>query len=131
VVLYGALTILGGTSGLIAMPNADRNRMLSAAVLLVCGFSLCGLAIDYFFLRAKFRVVNDANDLEDLALRVAMGKTTAEAEYDRLQELLHISGERPGKVQMAQFYDAWASIIWIYLASPLLAIAVLYVLRAP
>jgi hypothetical protein len=40
VVLYGALTILGvgGTSGLIAMPSADRNRMLFAAVLLVWGF---------------------------------------------------------------------------------------------
>jgi hypothetical protein len=130
VVLYGALTILGGTSGLISMPPADRNQMLTAAVLLVCGFSLCGLAVDFFFLRANFRVINDANDLGDLALRFAMGKTTMEAEYDRLQELLRNSGEKPAKVRGAQFYDAWASVIWIYLASPLLAMAVLYVLRA-
>jgi hypothetical protein len=104
--------------------------MLTAAVLLVCGFSLCGLAVDFFFLRANFRVINDANDLGDLALRFAMGKTTMEAEYDRLQELLRNSGEKPAKVRGAQFYDAWASVIWIYLASPLLAMAVLYVLRA-
>ena len=129
VVLYGALAILGGTSGLIAMPNADRNRMLFAAVLLVCGFSLCGLAVDFFFLRAKFRVVNDANELTDLALRVATGKTTIEAEYDRLQELLRNSGERPEKVRGELFYDAWVSIIWIYITSPLLTIAVLYILR--
>jgi hypothetical protein len=130
VVLYGALTILGGTSGLIAIPNAARNRMLFAGMLLVCGFSLCGLVVDFFFLRAKFRVINDTNELQDLALGVATGNRTIETEYHRLRELLHISGERAGKVQWAQlFYDAWASVIWIYLASPLLAIAVLFVLR--
>jgi hypothetical protein len=89
VVLYGALTIIGGTSGLIAMTDPERNRLLLAAVLLVCGFSLCGLVVDFFFLRAKFRVVNDTNDLWDLALRVATGKTTIEAEeaeYDTLRE---------------------------------------------
>jgi hypothetical protein len=132
VVLYGALTILGGTSGLIAMTDPDRNRMLLAAVLLVCGFSLIGLVVDFFFLRAKFRVVNDTNDLWDLALRVATGKTTIEAEeaeYNTLRDLLHISGEKPVKVYGAQFYDAWVSVIWIYLSSPLLAAAVLYLLR--
>jgi hypothetical protein len=128
VVLYGSLTILGGTSGLVNISTVDSNRMLLVAVVLVFGFSLCGLAVDFFFLRAKFRVVHDANDLKDLALRVAAGKTNIETEYDVLQELLHISGEKPKKVRGAQFRHAWASVIWIYLTSPILALAVLYVL---
>src|SRR5215204_4446808 len=70
VVLYGALTIVGGTSGLTATPSLGGNRVLGAALLLIWGFSLSGLAVDYFFLKAKFRVVNDVNALKDLGLPV-------------------------------------------------------------
>jgi hypothetical protein len=128
VVLYGTLTILGGTSGLVNVSTAASNRMLLVAVLLVCGFSVCGLVVDFFFLTAKYRVVNDADALMDLALRVATGKTNIEAEYNVLRELLHISGEKPKKVPMAQLLQAGSSIALIYLISPVLAVFVLYLL---
>jgi hypothetical protein len=128
VVLYGALTIVGGTSGLIVTPNSDNNRMLAVALLLIWGLSLSGLAVDYFFLRAKFRVVKDANDLKDLALRVARGKNLGDAEYATLRELLQISGEKPKSVRGPQFWNAWFSVVWIYLATPILGIAVLFIM---
>jgi hypothetical protein len=128
VVLYGALTIIGGTSGLTATSSLGSNRVLGAAILLIWGFSLSGLAVDYFFLRAKFRVVNDVNALKDLALSIATGKTIPEAEYDALRDLLHISGEKVKTVRGPQFLNAFVSVIWVYLSTPLLAVVVLYLL---
>jgi hypothetical protein len=127
-ILYGTLTIVGGASGLIATPDPDNNRMLLVLLLLIWGFSLCGFVVDFYFLRAKARVVNDTNELQDLALDIVLGKTSVEAEYDKLRELLHISGETTKKVPWPQLRNAWASVVWIYLASPLLGATIVYVL---
>lgn len=128
VVLYGALTILGGISELTPSSGLGSNRALLAALLLTAGFSLTGVAVDYFFLQAKFRVVNDVNALKDLALGNATGGDVTGTSYDSLRELLHISGEKAGTVRGPQFRNAFLPVLWIYLPTPLLALAVLLLL---
>ena len=123
-ILYGTLTIIGGASGLIATPDPDINRMLVAVVLLILGFSLMGALVDYFFLRAKARVVNDSNKLEDLALKISTGKACVEARYEELRELLHVSGESTEKVSWAQLRQTLEFVIWIYLITPVLSVAI-------
>jgi hypothetical protein len=127
-ILYGTLTIIGGARGLIASPDPVNNRMLIAVVLLIWGFSLCGVVVDLFFLRAKARVVNATNKLEDLALKFATGKTTVEAEYHKLRDLLHISGEATKKVSWSQFRQVAEFVVLIYLITPVLSVAVAYIL---
>jgi hypothetical protein len=102
--------------------------MLLIAILLIWAFSLSGWAVDFFFLRAKLRVVIDADALQDLALNVAMGETTTKAQYETLRELLHISGEKPKKVGWAQFWNAWVSVVWIYLTTPLVGTVIFLLL---
>jgi hypothetical protein len=125
VVLYGALTIIGGTSELVATSGSGNIRTLVLLLVLIWGFSLCGLVSDFRFLQAKFRVVDDSNELHDLALNLALDKTRAEAEYDKLMDLLHISGEKTERERGPQFFYAFWSVAWIYLTTPLLGTAII------
>jgi hypothetical protein len=130
--LYGTLTILGGTeSGLFAATSTDRRGVLMVAFLLIGGFSACGFWLDYLFMRGKFRVVDATNALYQLALDSTIGKTDVKDEYYSISRFLRISGESYAEdkkvVKGEDFRRTWHSVMWLYLISPLLGIAVIVV----
>jgi hypothetical protein len=126
--LYGTLTIFGGVSGLIATPDPDNNRVLIAAIVAIVAFSLCGVVVDYFFIKAKARVVNDTNALQDLALEIAIGKTSVEDQHDKLRDLLHNSGESNKPVPPHQIVSALRSVVLIYVISLFIGSAIVRLL---
>lgn len=128
-VLYGALTLLGGT-GLNIAPSPDSNRVLRAVLMLVWGFSVCGLTIDLGFLLSKLRVVADTNALYDLALDSATGKIDLKTEDKKLRDLLQISGESAKPVKWPTLWNALRWVILLYLVTPIFGTVIYALLRS-
>jgi hypothetical protein len=118
-VLYGLLTILSGkefqlTDLIGNLPKIDI--LLYTAI----SFSLCAFFIDLGFLLSKLRVVQDRNDLSDLALDLALKKTQSEKVKGSLRILLQLSGEAPVGPGLKLFLNGVWPIIFLYLTTPLM-----------
>ena len=105
-VLYGIFTLvvsLGDkTKWLFSIETAGL-----VAVTLITGFTICAAALDFSFLRSKFRVIQAKEELVDLALRLASGGTLEEWRGSSLNTLLHNSGEGLAQVQWKARSSIW------------------------
>jgi hypothetical protein len=123
IVLYGAITLFGANeSKLPAIIGIDATT--DTLFYLTVGVSLCALLIDFGFVLSKVRVVDARNKLSDHALKLATGKEVSRTEADRLQKLLHLSGE-------AATWPPWpllANGTWVMLVLYSITPALLFIL---
>jgi hypothetical protein len=114
-VLYGVFTLvvsLGDkTKWLLSIDKAAL-----VALTLITGFTICAAALDFSFLRSKFRVIQDKEELIDLALRLASGGKLDEWSGSSLNTLLHNSGEGLAQVQWKARSSVWP-IALLYLGT--------------
>ncbi|HYY95796.1 MAG TPA: hypothetical protein VE713_14935 [Pyrinomonadaceae bacterium] len=94
VVLYGALTILGGKDYRLA-----EGLGVNTLLVLIAVVSISAFFVDLGFLLSKLRVVEARNSLSDMAFELARGDLKAddlhEKKVEELRRLLHLSGEAP------------------------------------
>jgi uncharacterized membrane protein YciS (DUF1049 family) len=114
-VLYGAFTLV------VAL--ADRNRlsltpekMALIAVIILTGFTVCAVTLDFYFLRSKLRVVESKEALTDIAYMLASGGTIDDWKGKSINRLIHNSGEHKEPVRWDLHPSAWP-IALLYLGT--------------
>jgi len=127
-ILYGALTILGGKELTFNVPLG--NSLLPLIILmLVWGFSVCAFLADFTFQQSKLRVVTKCNRLYDLAVDMSGGtKSKGDMEVE-LRALLHLAGESRNKVDSKLLKSTLIWIIPLYSVTPLLVSILLFFVR--
>ena len=127
-VLYGSLTLIASLGDLEGWSLPLAQTAL-AAILLITGFTVCGLTLDFSFLTAKLRVVQARDALMDLALEISTRGNLDPQKEPELQVLLHNSGETRRKVVWTGRARRWPLLL-LYLftwLSGCLAIGVLII----
>ena len=119
VVLYGAITILGGRESQIA-GTLGIKATIDALVYLTVGMSFCAFFVDLGFLLSKLRVVDARNRLSDHAVKLATGEEMTGDEGDELRKLLHLSGEAPTLPPWGLVANGTWTIAFLYATTPTL-----------
>ena len=114
-VLYGVFTLVVSLGDKTKWPLSVERAGL-VALTLITGFTICAAALDFSFLRSKFRVIQTKEELLDLALGLAAGGKLEEWRGTPLNILLHNSGEGLAKVQWRARSSVWP-IALLYLGT--------------
>lgn len=109
-VLYGSLTLIASL-GDIKSWSPSLIRTALGAIILITGFTLCGLVLDLCFLTSKLRVVQTKENLINMALKLASGECLELSEKTSLESLLHNSGESNLKVTWKGRAPVWPILL--------------------
>ena len=114
-VLYGVFTIVASMGG-NASEHLSESKIGFIALVLTTGFTFSIAALDFSFLRSKYRVIQAKEELVRLALSLASGDDIETWTGTPLLVLLHNSGEGRAKVRWQDRPSAWP-IALLYLGT--------------
>lgn len=114
-VLYGVFTLVVSLGDKTKWPLSLETAGL-VALTLITGFTICAAALDFSFLRSKFRVIQAKEELVDLALWLPTGEDPKGWAGTQLNILLHNSGEGLAPVKWKERPSVWP-IALLYLGT--------------
>jgi hypothetical protein len=114
-VLYGVFTLVVSIVDKTKWPlSFDKAGLV--ALTLITGFTICAVALDFSFLRSKFRVIQAKEELIDLSLWLTAGKEQESWVGTSLNTLLYNSGEGLSQVKWRARPSLWP-IALLYLGT--------------
>ena len=125
-VLYGSLTLVSGL-GATERWGLSFPRAGTVAYILIIGFTVCAVVLDWSFLRRKLRVIQARDKLMKLGLKMTYDPTLRGYETVNLKKLLCNAGETTKKVKW-KGRGAIGSVVILYGVTLLIGLVAIWLM---